>query len=54
MLICILVNKLFIDVSASETKARKIIFKISNDLKTTILPSIVKFLSFYSLKCFGF
>ena len=50
--ICILFNKLIIDIGIRETKARWIIFEIANDLKATILPSIVKFFSFHNLKMF--
>ena len=47
----VLVNKLIVD-RISVTKARWINFEITNDLKTTVLPSIVKFLSFYNFKLF--
>ena len=50
--ICILVNKLIVVASISVTKARWINFEIANDLKTTVLPSIVKFLSFHNFKIF--
>ena len=48
--VCILFNKLIIDVCIFVTKARWIIFEIVSDLKTTIFSSIVKFLSFHNLK----
>ena len=47
----VLVNKLIVDC-ISVTKARWINFEITNDLKTAVLPSIVKFLSFYNFKLF--
>ena len=50
--ICILVNKLIVVVGISVPEARWINFEIANDLKTTILPSVVKFVSFHNY--FGF
>ena len=49
---CVLLNKLIIVVGISVTKVRWINFENANDLNTTILPSIVKFLSFHNFKIF--
>ena len=49
-----LVNKLIVDAGISVSNARWINFKIASDLKTTIIPSIVAFLSFHNFKCFEF
>ena len=50
--ICILFNKLIIDEGISVTKARWIIFEITNDIKIAFFSSKVKFLSFHNFKMF--
>ena len=50
----ILFTKLIIDAGISANKERWIIFEMANDLRTTILPSIVNFLSFHNFNFFLF